>query len=355
MAQERFQNAIKKIPQKVPPIWFMRQAGRYHSHYQGLRSKYSFEQMCKIPELAAEVAWGPIQDFDFDVAILFSDILFPLEALGFGLKYTEQGPRLGFHLNEATIKDLKPANDVLEFLNFQGDAMKMTRDRLPQNKSLIGFVGGPWTLFVYACEGSHAGSLTSTKSLLPLISRFNESLLALHEYTIQRQLAGGAEVVMIFDTAAGELSPALFEQFVLPSLERLSRKFPGQLGYYSKATQSSFITDKLLNLPWAGLGFDHRWSLPELLKFGVGPHQIGRRTKSMGFGPGFVQGNFDQSLLHADTESFKKYLSDYIKSFQELTLEERAGWVSGLGHGVLPKTPEAHVKMFVEKIRESFS
>ena len=88
---KRFSNAINKVSQKVPPIWFMRQAGRYHSHYQGLRKKHSFVELCKEPELAAEVAMGPINDFDYDVAILFSDILFPLESLGLRLDY-KPGP-----------------------------------------------------------------------------------------------------------------------------------------------------------------------------------------------------------------------------------------------------------------------
>lgn len=341
MANILFQNALKEIPQNVPPIWFMRQAGRYHSHYQQLRAKHSFEELCKIPELAAEVAWGPIQDFDFDVAILFSDILFPLEALGFGLKYTEQGPKLDFHLNAQTMKQLKPAHDVKEFLNFQGEAMSLTRQKLPQTKSLIGFVGGPWTLFVYACEGSHAGSLTETKSKLPLFPFFAEQMQILLEWTIQKQLNAGAEIVMIFDTAAGELSPVLFQNIVQPSLAMLSQKFPHKIGYYSKGTQSSFLSSELINLPWAGFGFDHRWNLPELVK--------SKKCK------GFIQGNFDQALLHADLPTLKKYVQDYISSWKNLTAEERAGWVSGLGHGVLPKTPESHVHYFIEALRKGLS
>lgn len=341
---QKFQFALQQIPQAVPPIWFMRQAGRYHSHYQALRAKHSFEELCKVPELACEVAWGPIQDFDFDVAILFSDILFPLEALGFGLQYTEQGPRLGFHLDPVTMGQLKAADDVKEELNFQGDAMRLTRARLPSNKSLIGFVGGPWTLFVYACEGSHAGSLTKTKSLLPLVNTFNQSLLPLLHWTIQRQLDGGAEVVMIFDTAAGELSPALYQEFVLPGLRELAQAFPKKLGYYSKGTQSSFLSPELMQLPWAGLGFDHRWNLPQWFRSGKND-----------FNSGFVQGNFDQALLHADLASLKKYTRDYLKSWQELTPQQRAGWVCGLGHGVLPKTPESHVKYFIQAMREGLS
>lgn len=340
----KFQNAINKIPQDTPPIWFMRQAGRYHSHYQALRKQHSFEELCKVPELASEVAMGPIQDFDFDVAILFSDILFPLEALGMGLKYTEEGPRLSFQLDPESLKKLRPAQEACEFLNFQGEATKLTRKKLPANKSLIGFVGGIWTLFVYACEGGHSGSLIKTKSQLRLFPEFAESMFILHSWTIQNQLNAGAEVVHIFDTAAGELSPGLFHQWVAPTLIRLAKKFPNRLGYYSKGTQISFLNSDLLTAPWAGFGFDHRWSLPSLLKHNQEELQV----------PGFIQGNFDQALLHCSQDDLKKYLSDYVATWKTLSKDQRAGWVSGLGHGILPKTPESNVHLFIQTIRKSF-
>lgn len=340
----KFQNALKKVPQAVPPIWFMRQAGRYHSHYQALRKQHSFEELCKVPDLAAEVAWGPIQDFDFDVAILFSDILFPLEALGMGLKYTEEGPRLSFQLDHDSIGKLKPADEACEFLNFQGQAMGLTRKKLPKDKSLIGFVGGIWTLFVYACEGGHSGSLTKTKAQMHLFPKFAEAMSTLHTYTIQKQLEAGAEVVHVFDTAAGELSPSLFQQYVVPSLKKLAQRFPHQLGYYSKGTQTAFLSADLLSAPWTGFGFDHRWDLPQFL----------RKSRNELNVPGFIQGNFDQALLHCSSDDLKKYLSDYITSWKNLTVEQRVGWVSGLGHGILPKTPEVNVHIFIQSIRKAF-
>ena len=100
---KKFYNALNRVPQAIPPIWFMRQAGRYHSHYQGLRKKYSFETLCKNPELAAEVACGPINDFDYDVAILFSDILFPLELFDLQLSYNP-GPTFGNYLSSQHVK-----------------------------------------------------------------------------------------------------------------------------------------------------------------------------------------------------------------------------------------------------------
>lgn len=332
-----FQNALTRTPQAVPPIWVMRQAGRYHKHYQGLRAKYSFEQLCKIPEVAAEVALGPVAEFDFDISILFSDILFPLEGLGMGLQYTDQGPKLSFQLDPETIKNLGNVDDAVNFMMFQKEAMKATRSVLPSNKSLIGFVGGPWTLFVYAVEGSHAGSLAKSKSLLPLYPVFLEKMYQLLRENIRLQFEGGAEVVMVLDTAAGEVSPHIFQTWLQPSLAKLAQEFPNKLGYYSKGTQPVFFNEEFKNLPWAGQGFDHRCSLVDSFKL---------QNK------GFVQGNFDQSLLFLDDSTFKSELDAFLKPLESLSLEERAGWVCGLGHGVLPKTPEKNVKLFVNTVRE---
>jgi uroporphyrinogen decarboxylase len=340
MSNILFQNALKRQPQKTPPIWFMRQAGRYHTHYQNLRKDHSFDDLCKKPELAAEVALGPVQDFDFDVAILFSDILYPLQALGMGLEYTEQGPKLGFSLNPENIHTLKEGLDVVGHMQFQKEALQKTRSVLPKDKSLIGFIGGPWTLFVYAVEGSHKGNLIESKRLLPMFSAFLKKALPLLKENIRLQLAGGAETVMIFDTAAGELSPLDFKKWVQPVLLELNAVAPGKVGYYSKGTMASFFDAEFVSTAWAGLGFDHRWNLPEAF--------VVSKT-------GFVQGNFDQSLLFGETGAFKEELAAYVRNMKSLSVEQRAGWVSGLGHGVLPKTPEAHVRLFIETIRKEFA
>jgi uroporphyrinogen decarboxylase len=341
MGNEKFLNALSKVPQNgAPPIWFMRQAGRYHKHYQNLKLKYSFMELCKVPELACQVALGPIQDFDFDVAILFSDLLFPLESLGMGLEYGDGGPKLGWHLTSENIKDLKPIDEALPHLHFQKEAMTLTRRALPQNKSLIGFVGGPWTLFTYAVQGKHDGSLIESKKFFPLFTQFCETLVPLLVENIKLQLEGGAEVVMLFDTAAGEVSPSLYLSHIAPQIKKIAEKFPKRIGYYSKGTQNSFFEDKLFKENYfAGLGFDHRWNLPEVMK--------NQKT-------GFTQGNFDQALLFLEKSELEKYVHAYLKPFKEMSPLERAGWVCGLGHGVLPKTPEDNVKRFIEIVREGF-
>lgn len=338
LGNQKFQNALQRVPQAVPPIWMMRQAGRYHHHYQALRKRYSFDDLCRKPELAAETTLGPIEDFDFDVAILFSDLLFPLDALGMGLRYDGDGPKLAWHLDERSAGQMRKPKEVAQELDFQGEAAQATRARLPRDKSLIGFVGGPWTLFVYAVEGSHKGTLHKSRQLLPLFARFCEYLEPLLEHTIARQLEGGAEIVMLFDTAAGEISPQTFGAHVVPSLERLARSFPGKLGYYSKATQAAHLRAPLFRSElFAGIGVDHRWDIRDA--FSV-------------MGRGFVQGNFDQGFLSLSPQEFAKELANYLEPIIALSPEARAGWVAGLGHGCTPDSNPENVRHFVKILRE---
>jgi uroporphyrinogen decarboxylase len=331
----RFQNAINRRAQPTPPIWLMRQAGRYHRHYQALRQKHSFMDLCKQPELAARVALGPVMDFDFDAAILFSDLLFPLEALGMGLEYTERGPKLGWNLNEQTLSRLYSIEEAWPQLLFQGEAMRATRELLPSDRSLIGFVGGPWTLFVYAVEGSHKGSLVESKRLLRLFPQFCETMVPLLARNIELQLEGGAEIVMIFDTAAGELAPDIFQALVAPQLRTLTAKNASRIGYYSKGTQPAHLRDPLFTGGGlAGVGVDSGWQLSEA--FDLLPN-------------GFVQGNFDQALLLCEKNEMRRYLVDYLAARAH---QNQPGWICGLGHGVLPGTPEDNVRLFVDTVRE---
>ncbi len=340
MSNIRFSNVLNAKLQETPPIWLMRQAGRYHRHYQSLRKEHSFMELCKNPKLAAQVALGPMEDFDFDVAILFSDLLFPLEALGMGLKYDESGPHLGWQLSKENWGKLKSVEQAIPSLQFQHEAMKETRLKLPENKSLIGFVGGPWTLFTYAVQGEHGGSLIEAKKDFEIFNDFSKILVPLLIENIKLQFAGGAELVMIFDTAAGELAPSIFQENVLPTLETLASTFPKKLGYYSKGTNHSHLKTFAQNkTPWAGLGIDHRWDMAAELN-----------THSQGF----LQGNFDQALLFSSPRDFKTILMKYLEPIRRLDSAKRSSWVCGLGHGVLPKTPEENVKCFVDTVREVF-
>ena len=125
MRNSRFQNALNRVPQEIPPIWFMRQAGRYHNHYQNLKKSHSFVELCKSPALSAQTALGPIEEFDFDVAILFSDILFPLESLGMDLIY-DPGPIFKEHLSEENASRILVNKNPIASLEFQGEAIERT-------------------------------------------------------------------------------------------------------------------------------------------------------------------------------------------------------------------------------------
>jgi uroporphyrinogen decarboxylase len=331
-------NAINKINKGRPPIWFMRQAGRYHDHYQALKAHHSFEELCKKSNLAAQVALGPVMDFGFDTAILFSDILFPLEALGRTLEFTEKGPKLG----EIPNVEFPKLEESLAKLQFQFDAVKETRALLPNDRSLVGFIGGPWTLFTYWMEQTHQGPLLESKKNLSYYPTLMEHLGPILENSIENQLKNGAEVVMIFDTSAGELSPKLFDQLVTPWIYKWTKKFPQQIIYYARGVQASFYTADLWRRPsdLLGMGFDWRWNLREA--FELFPDKV-------------IQGNFDQSLLFLPTFEFQKYFNEYLEEMRNLPNEYLSRWIMGLGHGVLPKTPQEHVRWMIQRTWQAWS
>ncbi len=339
-----FTSALAGEPRRVPPIWCMRQAGRYQRSYQHLRERHSFAELCRTPELAATVALNAVEEFDFDAAILFSDLLFPLDALGLPVEYTEAGPRLERRLDTTDVGALASADDAIARLGFQAEAVALTRRALSPSKGLIGFVGGPWTLFVYALEGTHSGSLAAAKGALPLYRRFARRLLPVLERTARAQLDAGADVVMVFDTAAGELSPQIFNRHVAPDLRRLAAALPGRLGYFARALHPGHLGDGEPGHlgPWAGVGLDWRWDLATAL---AAP---GRQ--------GFVQGNFDPALLcQLSRPALGRAIRTFLARITDLPPETRRGWICGLGHGVLPRTPEDNLRVFVSSVRHALA
>jgi len=335
----KFLNSLNRTPQKGPPVWFMRQAGRYHDHYQALKKDHTFEELCKNPLLAAETAMGPINEFDFDVAILFSDILFPLEALGMDLSYNP-GPQFGLHLNEENANSLLVNQNPISFMNFQGEAIERTIERLPKEKSLIGFVGGPWTLISYACNINKDSRQINLNNFQ--IGLLDNVILPLLKENIKLQLNAGAEVVMIFDSAAHQLDEEDLNIYLEKTFNSLAKEFPNKVGYYAKdginyETIIAKQDDHEIDL--AGMGLDSNIDIRDYFK----------KTTN-----GFVQGNFSEHFLTLPHEEFLPKLDIFINQMSDLTPEDRAGWVCGLGHGVLKTTPQENVKGFVRRIREAF-
>jgi uroporphyrinogen decarboxylase len=326
----------------------MRQAGRYHSHFQHISAQAGFMQMCKSPRLAADVTLGPVIDFDFDAAILFSDLLFPLEQLGLGLSYPAGPPVLGRHLDTLeAVQRSRPIAPAREFYAFQGEALKILRTELPPSVTLLGFVGAPFTLYTYAVEGTHSGNLLSAKAGLfdGRHAAFMQLLLPelLTEMCVQAE--AGADAVCLFDTAVGELSLDHFRRFAVPTIRQLSAGFKQlhpkkKLIYYSKLTHLPYLhalRDRHLDV----LGVDWRVDLGSALS------ELGQDY--------YVQGNLDPALLHLPWPQLMSELGAFWSKLRGLPPELLAKWIMGLGHGVLPKTPEENVRGAVAYIHQHFS
>jgi uroporphyrinogen decarboxylase len=329
-----------------PPVWFMRQAGRYHGHYQALRARHEFMALCKRPALAAEVTMGPIEAFGFDAAILFSDLLFPLEAMGMGLRYAP-GPLLDWHLTRpADLIRLQGGAQRAEQMSFQAEALALLRTRLPAACALIGFVGGPLTLFAYAAAGSHEGFASGTLPGLSsgLYEGFLERLLPLLAANMALQVQGGAECVAIFDTAAGTLGPERFAEAAARPLARLLELFRAQcpdtpLIYYSRDTGPQHW-QALRQIGFSCLGIDWRQDLVQAL-------DAYRDRWS-------VQGNLDPHWLLLPPAELEPRVRAAFGRVLEAPAALRAGWVCGLGHGVLQQTPESNVMLVLRIQREMF-
>lgn len=347
----RFQLAIRRQNDGRPPVWLMRQAGRYHSHYQKLKERYSFMELCKIPEAALETTMGPIEDFGFDAAILFSDLLFPLEAMGTGLRY-DPGPKLDWHLRELSDLDrlkgggLVEGKELVRGLAFQAEAMKLIRARLPAEKGLLGFVGGPLTLYYYAVEGSHQGELGSAHAGLTdgRYDGFAEKLRTLLVENLFLQARAGADTVAILDTCAGELTPDEFARHGVPELVRVLKAFhaemPGYpIAYYSKGTDARHWR-LLRDLPISYLGVDWKHDITAVID------EFGDQWA--------IQGNFDPEWMLESRTSLEPKLREFFERVKRLPRAKLRGWVCGLGHGVLQKTPEENVRLFMKLQREYF-
>lgn len=336
---KKFSNAINNIPQSTPPIWFMRQAGRYHSHYQSLRKKYSFVELCKTPNLAAEVAMGPINDFDYDVAILFSDILFPLESLGLKLDYAP-GPVFDRFLEEDDIIKTPNELDVIHRYNFQAEALRLTRASLSQEKSLVGFVGGPWTLLSYGLGIKDEEKIVNVDENLFFEKALYDVLIPMLRSIIKMQLDNNAEIVYLFDTNAKQLEQNYFtDKYIVELKHNIFSEFPNKIAYFCKNNPILEKSNTNVDLKLSGMVYGKNEGLENLLP----------QVKT-----GFIQGNFDPSLLLKPEDEFKIELDKFIQKFSRLSFEERSGWICSLSHGVLPKAKENNVKYFINKVRSIF-
>lgn len=332
-----FLKALKCQNNSRPPVWLMRQAGRYMPEYRNLRKKYSFLEMCHQPELIAEVTKLPIDAFGMDAAILFSDILVIPEAFNLGLSFEEnKGPIIHRPIHtKADIDDLQMPN-VKESLKYVSDGIK---GLLPCLKvPLIGFSGAPFTVASYMIEGGSSRDLKKTKQFMirdPL--SFHELLTKITESTIDYlnlQIEAGVQALQIFDSWAGHLSNDHFRAFSLEYLNKILKGIKKDIPVILFCKGSSFFAPQLAELKPAGISIDWQADLGTLRK--NIPQHIA------------LQGNMDPDVLYGPKPVIVAETQKILKS-----MKGEPGFIFNLGHGMQPDMSPDSVKILVETIKNS--
>src|SRR4030066_1951552 len=258
-----FLRACRRQPTEYTPIWLMRQAGRYMKEYRALRKKYSFLEMCKNPELAAKVTLQPIERFKLDAAIIFSEFLFPLEPMGVEFEFAKgEGPVFHHPLRE--MKDVEKLRIIEpeEEISFLMKAIRMVRNELEGKIPLIGFSGAPFTLASYIIEGGHSRNYILTKGLMyqnrptwdALMEKISEVLIRY----LNAQIRSGVQVLQIFDSWVGCLSPSDYEEYVLPYSKKIINGVSKSVPLIHFATSSSTLLDLMKRAGGDVIGVDWR-------------------------------------------------------------------------------------------------
>lgn len=331
------------------PIWLMRQAGRYQREYREIREKVSFLELCKTPELAAQVTVMAVEQLGVDAAIIFADILLIVEPMGAGLAFNKgEGPSIARPVRGGQDVDCLKEVDVGESLSFVFDAIRITRRELRPNIPLIGFCGAPFTVASYLIEGGASREFVRTRAMMredpAAWNALLERIVRASADYLNGQIAAGVQVVQIFDSWVGCLDEQEYRRFVLPHSQSLIRAVrPGTpvIHFAPKRGHSAFLEKVecplfLRAVREAGgdvIGLDWRTNLADA-------------WASIGYDAG-VQGNLDPNVLLTSP--------DEIRCQAKVILDQaagRPGHIFNLGHGVLPSTPVDHAKALVEWVHE---
>jgi uroporphyrinogen decarboxylase len=330
--------ALAREPLPRPPVWLMRQAGRYLPEYRAVREQAGgFLEMIHNPEWAAEVTLQPVRRFGVDAAILFSDILVPLQAMGMELVFDERGPHLPRPLASRADVDRLGAPVPEESMGFVGEALRLVRRDLPESVSLLGFCGAPFTLASYAIEGGTGKSFAKLRGMMyrseadfgVLMDKLARTAARHLEY----QIRSGADAVVLFDTWAGALGREDYARFALPWTRAVLSALPRDVPRIVFAGASDHLLDELASLPAQALALDHRTSLDRAFR------RYGDRRA--------LQGNLDPAVLLASPEEVHRRTTALLAE-----VGGRPGHVLGLGHGVLKETAPECVAAFVAAARE---
>ncbi|MCC7499746.1 MAG: uroporphyrinogen decarboxylase [Bryobacterales bacterium] len=334
----RFLDACRRRPTDVRPVWFMRQAGRYLKPYRDIRSRHGILEICKRPDLAAAVTLQPVEILNVDAAIIFADLLLPVEPMGLKLHYaTGEGPQIDNPVRtSADVDSISIANT--DDLGYVGEAIQAVVKALAGRVPVIGFVGAPFTLASYMIEGHASRSFLHTKQLMyndeTLWRRLMGKLVDVLGPFGMMQVNQGARAIQVFDSWAGALGPDDYVRYVAPYsralIERLrSTGVPvihfgtGVSGFFRELHAAG---GDVMGVDWR-INIDQAWA------------DISYRSA--------VQGNMDPAVLFAPIPELRNRVHELLKR-----TGTRPGHIFNLGHGILPETPVDHVKAVVQMVRE---
>jgi uroporphyrinogen decarboxylase len=327
--------ALRREPLPRPPVWLMRQAGRYMKEYRDLRARVGFLALCRDPDLVAEVTVHAATRLGVDAAILFSDLLVPLEALGRTLEYEKgEGPQVSPALRDPADVARLPEPDI-ETLGYVFKAVAHTRRALPPGMPLIAFAGAPYTLASYLIEGGGSAHYRFTKAFMyaapeawdALMERLTRLVIAF----LERQIDAGAQVVQIFDSWVGSLSPEDYGRSVQPHVARLVSALRAKAPVILFGTQTTALLPALAETRPAAIGVDWRVDLLDAWE------RIGNTA---------IMGNLDPAVLFAPRDEVVRRTRALLSR-----AAGRPGWVFNLGHGILPHTPVDNVLALVETVK----
>ncbi len=344
LKNDRFLKALMRQPVDRTPVWMMRQAGRYLPEYRAVRAQAGdFMSLCKNTELACEVTLQPLERYEMDAAILFSDILTIPDAMGLGLYFeTGEGPKFRKPVRTEADIDALEVIDTASDLAYVTDAVTMIRRELNGRVPLIGFSGSPWTLATYMVEGQSSRDFARAKTMLytqpELMHQLLEKLsLSVIDY-LNAQIRAGAQVVQIFDTWGGALSHAAYAEFSLAYMQKI---VDGLISHHDGRDVPVILftkggglwLEKMADTGCHALGLD--WSTDIAAAKG----RVGDRVA--------LQGNMDPAALRADPAVIESQVESILKGFGA-----GSGHIFNLGHGITPDINPDHVKVFIDAVHK---
>ena len=334
----RFLDACRRRPTDVRPVWFMRQAGRYMKQYRDIRAKAGILEICKRPDLAAQVTLQPVEVLDVDAAIIFADLLLPVEPMGLKLKFVSgEGPMIDNPVRTSDDVDSLSISNTDE-LGYVGEAIRIVVQQLGGRVPLIGFVGAPFTLASYMIEGGPSRNFIKTKQMMyqdeTLWRRLMGKLVDVLGPFGLSQVTAGARAIQVFDSWVGALGPDDYVRYVAPYSRALIERIrtasvpvihfgTGAAGFFKELHAAG---GDVIGVDWR-INIDQAWM------------DISYRSA--------VQGNLDPAVLFAPLPELRMRVHELLKR-----TGTRPGHIFNLGHGILPETPVNHVRAVVEYVRE---